>query len=88
MTDYNGYKNWATWNVQLWLDNDEGLYREYQRRIRRAHIDDIDGEFVEKVVRELMPNGTSDMDSAKEFKDVDWDELAEHWLNDAREYVA
>lgn len=24
---YNGYKNHASWNVALWIENDEGLYR-------------------------------------------------------------
>ena len=31
MTEYNGWPNWETWNVNLWLSNDEPLYRETQR---------------------------------------------------------
>lgn len=31
---FNGYANWATWNVALWLQNDERMYahaKQYNR---------------------------------------------------------
>ena len=27
MPSYNGHKNWNQWNVSLWINNDESLYR-------------------------------------------------------------
>lgn len=34
MTKYNGHKNWNHWNVSLWINNDEGLYRLAKSSIR------------------------------------------------------
>jgi hypothetical protein len=28
---FNGHKNWNHWNVSLWINSDEGLYRMAQR---------------------------------------------------------
>jgi hypothetical protein len=86
---YNGWTNWETWNVELWIDNEEGIYREKQRFLRRnSEEDEIDADKVEKFCRDIFPDGTPDMkdDPRGDMNRVNWEELAESWSEEAKEY--
>ena len=79
---YQGWKNWETWNVALWCDNDYGIYQErLERKVRTA-------EEVERFVMDVFPNGTPDMALGgtnpykRDAVDVDWQEIADHWAEE------
>jgi hypothetical protein len=74
--DYNGWANWETWNVNLWFDNDEGLYNDKIRFINKNR-NKLTPKLVESYVRCIFPDGTPDMGSPREMNKVDWEELTD-----------
>ena len=87
---YNGWKNYETWNVKLWLDNEEGtqeLQNAWAHDVQNNHrpisdLADIIKDFIEEN-NPLLGEASlySDILSAA-LGDVDWYEIAEHILND------
>ena len=75
---YNGWTNWETWQVLLWADNEESLYREVCKFVKWAEplagFDQKCNEFF----RGMFPNGTPDMDGPQDMNKVNWQEIAEH----------
>lgn len=74
---YQGWKNWATWNIVLWFGNDQGLYgviRDYRGKFT--------GPKAKELVLELLPDGTPDMADLSKAKlhaayaSVSWTEIA------------
>lgn len=78
---YNGWKNWQTWNVALWLGNDEGLYRAWRERVatRITCGKCITAQWARCVVRDLLPEGTPDMKPlpGRKYAGVDFRAIAE-----------
>jgi len=88
---YNGWTNYETWVVKLWIDNDEGSQNywmdcahdadttiELADQLKQAHDDDFmpDSDTLTGVYADLMGAALSN---------VDWYEIAEALLEDAGE---
>ena len=79
-TGYNGWKNYETWVVHLWLSNDEPLYREAREMALRGydmdhHRADAFKDWVEEMALEGIEGFQSYLISSA-LADVDWEEVA------------
>lgn len=60
MATYNGHKNWNHWNVSLWVNNDEGLYRLAQDCLRDAKRHGSNRDQAARWMLNKLPNKTPD----------------------------
>jgi len=92
METYNGWRNYPTWAIALWIDNEYGSYKYYQERAMELR-DEYDSD--EDTVRIRLADELKDTYESEScdlisetgvFSDlmsyvlshVDWDEIAEH----------
>ena len=80
MTDetYNGWTNWATWNLALWVDNDEYSYHRRIEMGEQLRGQGWDAESVKSFCWDLFPNGTPDMEEC-DLDEVNYQEMAQAW---------
>lgn len=60
MATYNGHKNYNYWNVSLWINNDEGLYKLAQDCVKMSNKEDAAALFVfamQKMDMPMTPDG-------------------------------
>ena len=65
MGGYNGWANWETWNVALWLGNDESLYK-----LARRFVDYKD------LANYLVESGTTSTPDGADYQDPELDTYA------------
>ena len=85
MTTYNGWTNYETWNVKLWLDNDEGTYDEVRAMARRSRSAYDLGQELREFVLDGMPDLGASMYAdilGAALRDVNWQEIAEAYRED------
>lgn len=69
---YNGWKNYQTWNVVLWISNDEGLYslhrecKNYEEF--RSSLSQLDGKIALQTPDGVAWNDSGlDLEAIEEF---------------------
>jgi hypothetical protein len=78
---YNGYKNYETWNVALWMDNDPGSQGYWMEQAENAESITTLADMMKDEHEESMPEVTgvyADLLQAA-LDSVDWYEIAENY---------
>jgi len=91
MTTYNGWSNYETWNVKLWLDNDLGTYRDTVEMARCARDEYQLAQDLRAYVEEMAPDLGASMFAdllGAALGEVDWSEIASAYLEDYSEEEA
>ena len=86
---YNGWTNYETWNVKLWLDNDQGEHDYWLLRSWEVDGDvyALENELKDAVYEnypDIPPSMYSDILNAG-LSSVNWREIAEAMIEDAKE---
>ena len=93
--DYNGYTNKPTWLVSLWINNEQGLQETVIQEVKaeKAQLGKDDAYLFAGWLENFIQNNSPLVDKATLYSDllgwalafVDWDELAEHFIETAKE---
>ena len=82
--EYNGYTNYPTWNVALWIDNDEGMYDMAREVVGQDFEYDFQREVALKnMLDEFIPDLGASMQAdllGWALSNVNWIEIVDNLL--------
>jgi hypothetical protein len=89
--EYNGWFNYETWLVNLWLSNDQDTYDMVRDMISDPYSDRAEIDLAD-TLKEYIEDSNPLADEANLFSDlinaaineVNFEDIAEHWIEDYR----
>jgi hypothetical protein len=88
--EYEGWKNRSTWNISLWKSNEEPWQRRYERIVDRVAEKvgptlsaEAGWNAVARLYREVWEEAARGDGCI--WKNVDWEELKEHFIEDVKD---
>ena len=89
MSEYNGWTNYGTWAVNLWLSNDAGSYEYWAEQADGADVYELAcqlrAEHLDAVPVELNAVGWAADLLGAAMSAVNWQEIARHIIDDVAE---
>lgn len=95
--EYNGWTNYETWLVKLWQDNDQGeqsYWQDLAEEIANEYEPDERVRRMADAMKDQYEERAGELANVQDFwadllggalSEVNWFEIAEHWIDDAVE---
>jgi len=87
MEQYNGWKNYETWLVALWIDNDgdAGYWTERAAEIADTYdlAKEMEGRYTELAGEAIPSQGMFNDLFNSALREVSWYDIAEHYISES-----